>query len=182
MYVSIYWDRRLWKDFEEISQSVQSLSCVRLFVTIWDCSMPGIPIHHQLLELAQTHVHPVADAFQQCYPLSSPSPPAFHLSQHQGVFQWVSSSHQVAKALRVSASASVLPMNIQDWFPLGWTSLISSQSKGLSSVFPDTRVQKHQFFHPWLSLVQLSHPYMNTGKTIAWTRQTFVSKVNISPL
>ena len=94
-----------------------------------DCSMPGFPVHLQLLELAQTHVHWVGDDIQPSHPLSSPSPPAFNLSQCQGLFQWVpmsfSSSHQVAKSIGASASASVLPMNIQDWFPLGWIGLIS---------------------------------------------------------
>ena len=61
-----------------------------------DCIMPGFPVHHQLLELVQTPFHQVCDAIQQSHPLSSPSPPAFNLSQHQGLFQWVSSSHQVA--------------------------------------------------------------------------------------
>ena len=88
-----------------------------------------------------------------CHPtISSPSPPAFSLSQHQGLFKWVSSSYQVAKVLEFSASASVLPMNIQDWFPLGWTGWISLLSKGLSKVFSNTAVQKHQFFGTKLSL------------------------------
>ena len=78
-----------------------------------DCSTPGFPVHHQLLELAQTHVHRVGDAIQPSHPLSSPSSPAFNLSQHQGLFQCVNSLHQVAKLL-VSTSASILPMNIQD--------------------------------------------------------------------
>ena len=69
-------------------------------------------------ELTQTHIHWVDDAIQPSHPLSSHSPTAFNLSQHQSLFQWVSSSHQVAKVLRVSASISVLPVNIQDWFPL----------------------------------------------------------------
>ena len=85
----------------------------------------------------------------------------------------------------VSASTSVLPMNTYDWFPLGWTGFISLQSKGLSRVFSDTTVQKHRFFGGvtelnWteaFSIIQLSHPYMTTGKTIALTRQTFVGKV-----
>ena len=63
--------------------------------------MPGFPVHHQLPELAQTHVHQVADVIQPSHPLSSPSPPTFHLSQHQGLFQRVSSSHQVAKVLEL---------------------------------------------------------------------------------
>ena len=121
--------------------SVQSLS-----PTLCDpkgCSMPGFPVYHQLQKLAQTHVYWVGDAIQPSHPLPSPSPPAFNLSQHWSLFQWVSSLHQVAKVL---ASSSVLPMNIQDWFPLGWTGWISLQSKGLSRVFSNTTVQKHQLF------------------------------------
>ena len=64
-----------------------------------DCSTPGLPVHLQLPELAQTHVHRVGDAIQPSHPLSCPSPPAFNLFQHQGLFQWVSSLHQVAKVL-----------------------------------------------------------------------------------
>ena len=70
-----------------------------VFCDPMDCSMPGLPLHHQLLELTQTHVLWVDDPIQPSYPLSSPSPPAFNLSQHQGLFKWVSSSHQVAKVL-----------------------------------------------------------------------------------
>ena len=78
--------------------SVQSLSCVWLCNPM-NCSTPGLPVHHQLLELAQTHVYYIGNAIQPSHPLLSPSPPAFNLSQHQGLFQWVSSSHQVAKVL-----------------------------------------------------------------------------------
>ena len=80
--------------------SVQFSSVAQVCTTLGDpveCSMPGFPVHHQLLEFAQTHVHLVSDAIQPSHPLSSPSPPAFNLSQHQGLFQWVSSSHQVTK-------------------------------------------------------------------------------------
>ena len=125
------------------SQSVSSVTqlgptlCDRM-----DCSMPGLPVHHQLPEFTQTHVR-VSDAIQPSHSLSSPSPPAFNLSQHQGLFKWVSSSHQVS--IGVSASASVFPINSQDWFPLGWTGWTSLQSKGLSRVFSSTTVQKHQF-------------------------------------
>ena len=80
-----------------------------------------------------THVHRVGDAIQPSHPLSAPSPPAFCLSQHRSLFKWVSFLHQVAKVfVGVSASASVLPVNIQNWFPLGWTGWISLQPKGLS--------------------------------------------------
>ena len=109
------------------------------------CSMPGFPVLHQLPKLAQIHVYPVGDAIQPSHPLSSPSPPTFNLSQGQDLFQWVSSLHQAARVLEFSASASVFPMNIQDWFPWGLTGLISLQFKGLSRVFSNTTVQKHQF-------------------------------------
>ena len=114
-----------------------------------DCSTPGFLVLRHLLEFAQTHVHRVCDAIQPSHPLSSPSPPAPNPSQHQSLFQWVSSSHQVAKVL---ASASVLPMNIQDWFALEFTGLMSLQSKGLSRVFSNTTAQKHQFFSTQLYL------------------------------
>ena len=81
------------------------------------------------------------------------------------------------QSIGASASASVLPMNTQDWSPLGWTGWISLQSKGLSRVFFNTTVQKHQFFGTVFLTVQLSHPYMTTGKNIALIRRTFVSKV-----
>ena len=84
--------------FECIFSSVQSLSRVRLCDPM-DCSTPGLPVHHQLLEFTQTHVHWVSDAIQPSHPLSSPSPPPFNLSQYQGLFKWVSYSHYVAKVL-----------------------------------------------------------------------------------
>ena len=119
-------------------------------------SMPGLPVHHQLPEFIQTHVHWVSDAIQPSHPLPSPSPPDPNPSPHQGLFQWVNSSHQVAKVFGVSASASVLPMNTQDWSPLVWTGWISLQSKGLSRV-SNTTVQKHQFFGAQLSSQSNSH-------------------------
>ena len=103
------------------------------------------PVHHQLPESTQTHVHWVGDAIQPSHPLSSPSPPALNLSQHQGLFKWVSCPHQVAKSIGVSAQTSILPMNTQDWSPLGWTGWISLQSKGPSRIFCNTTVQKAQW-------------------------------------
>ena len=93
-----------------------------------------------------------------------------------GSFQMSQFFPSGGQSIGVSASASVLPMNTQDWSPLGWTCWISLQSKGLSTVFSNTTVQKHQFFSTAFFTVQLSHPYMITGKTIALTRQTFVGK------
>ena len=142
-----------------------------------DCSTPGLPVRHQLPEFTQTHVHWVGNALQPSHPLSSPSPTALNLSQHQGLFQWVSSSHQVAKVLEFPASTSVLPMNTQDCSPLGWTGWISLHSKELSKSLlqhhssKESILQSSDFF-----TVQLSHPYMTTGKTIALTRRTFVGK------
>ena len=81
-----------------VSQSFQLLSRVRL-CDPRDCSTPGLPVHHQFPEFTQTHIHWVGDAIQPSHPLSSPSPPAFRLFQHQGLFQWVSYSHQEAKVL-----------------------------------------------------------------------------------
>ena len=131
-----------------------------------NCSMLGFPVHHQLPEFIQTHVHWVSDAIQLSHPLLFLSS-AFSLSQHQGLF--FASSGQSIGAL---AWASVLSMNIQGWFPLGLTGLISLKSKGLLRVFSNTTVQKYQFF-----IVQVAHPYMTAGKTIALTRWTCVGKV-----
>ena len=125
-----------------------------------DCSMPGLPVHQQLPEFTQTHVHRVGDAIQPSHPLLSPSPPTFNLSQHHGLFQsqFFSSGGQ---SIGASASASLLPMNIQDWFPLGWTGWISLLSKGLSRVFSGTKVSKASVLRcSAIFMVQLSHPYV----------------------
>ena len=117
-----------------------------------DCSTPGLPVHHQLLEFTQTHVYWVSDTIQPSHPLSSPSSPAFNLSQHQGLFKWASSSHQVAKMLELQLQHQSLQWTSKDWSPLGWTGWISFQFKGFSRVFSNTMVQKHQFFCAQLSL------------------------------
>ena len=122
-------------------------SCLT-FLSPMDCSTSGFSVPHYLLEFAQLHMHWISDAIQPSHALVPSSPPTFNRSQHQGLSQWVSSLHQVAKVIRIS----VLPVNIQDWFPLGLTGLISLQSKGLSRVFSNTTVQKHQFFSIQLSL------------------------------
>ena len=89
--------------------SVQLSSVAQLCTTLcdpMDCSTPGFPVHHQLLDFAQTHVHPISDAIKPSGPLLSPSPHVFNISQHQGPFQWVRSSHQVAKVLKLQFSIS----------------------------------------------------------------------------
>ena len=141
-----------------------------------DWSMAGFPVHHQFPELAQTHVHQVGDAIQPSYPLLSLSPPAFSLSQCQGLL------NELALCIRWpkywSFTFSINPSNeYQDWFPLGLTGLNSLQSKGLSRVSLNTTVQKHQFFGTRPSLWSNSHPHMTIGKTTALTIWTFVGRV-----
>ena len=137
------------------------------------------PVFHYLPEFAQTHVHWVGDATQPSHALSSPSPPAFNHSQHQSSFQMSQLFTLGGQSIGFSALASVLLMNSQDRFPLGWTGWISLQSKRLSRLSS----KKHHssmasiLQHSAFFIVQLSHPYMTTGKTIALTRQTFVGKV-----
>ena len=107
-----------------------------------NCSTPGFPVHHQLSELTQTHVHQVSNAVQPSHPLSSPSP-AFNLSQ---VFSKESVLH-IRWPKYLCFSFSICPsMNMQDWFPLGWTGWISLQSNRLSRVFSNITVQKHLFW------------------------------------
>ena len=97
------WILYQWAPWESQNcSSVQFSLVTQLCPTLcnpMNCSTPGLPVHHQLPELTQTHAHCVADAIQPSHPLSSPSPPALNLSQHQGLFQWVNSLHQVAKVL-----------------------------------------------------------------------------------
>ena len=140
-------------------------------------STPGLPVHHQLPEFTQTHVHRVSDAIQTSYPLSSPSPPAPNPSQHQGLFQWVNSSHEVAKVLEFR-----LQHQSFQWTPR--TDLLQDGLVG-SPCSPRDSQESSPTPHSkasilWCSVfftVQLSHPYMTTWKTIALTRQTFVGKV-----
>ena len=130
-----------------------------------NCSMSGFSVHHQLSEFTQTHVHWVSDAIQLSHPLSSPSPcslnpwrvgrigaQSFPASGAFQMSQFFASGGQIT-----GASASVLPMNIQDWFPSGLAALISLQYKELSRVFSNTTVQKYQFFSTQLSLWSNSH-------------------------
>ena len=122
-----------------ICSNLISRSVVSNSVTQWNRSTPGFPVHRQLPQLAQTHVHQVGDAIQPSHPLSSPSL-AFSLSQHQGLFQWVSSSHQVGSfSLSISPSSEYSGLTL---FRIDW--LISLQTKGLSRIFPNTTVQKYQ--------------------------------------
>ena len=134
--------------------SVQFSSVTQSCSTLCDPmnhSTPGLPVHHQFPEFTQTHVHWVPHAIQLSHPLLSPSPPAFNLSQHQGLFKWVSFSHQVSKVLKFQLQQQSFQWTLRTDF-LGWTGWISQLSKGLSRVFSNTIVQKHQFFSAQLSL------------------------------
>ena len=142
------------------------------------CSMPGLPVHHQLQDCAQTHFHWIGDAIQPSHPLLSPFSPTFNLSQNQGLFQWVSSSYQVAKVLEFSFSIS--PSNEYSGlisFRMYWLDLLAVQGT-LKSLLQHHSSKaaflRHSSFY---FIAQLSHPYMTTGKTITLTRWTFVSKV-----
>ena len=140
-------------------------------------STPALPVHHQLLESTQTHVHRVGGAIQPSHPLSFPSPPAPNPSQHQGLSQWVNSSLEVAKYWNFSFSIS--PSNKHPgliFFKMDWLDLLAVQGT-LESLLQHhiskaSILQRSAFF-----TVQLSYPYMTTGKTTAVTRRTFVGKV-----
>ena len=134
-------------------QSIQFSSVTQWCPTLCDPmnrSTPGLPVHHKLPEFTQTHAHWVGDAIQPSHPLSSPSPPAPNPSKHQGLFQWVNYSHEVAKVLEFQ-----LQHQSFQWTPRtflsGWTGSISLQTKGLSRVFSNTTLQKLQFFGAQLS-------------------------------
>ena len=160
-----------------IFSSVQSLSCVQLFVTPMNRSTPGLPVHHQLPEFTQTHAHRIGDAIQPSHPLSSPSPPAPNPSQHQSLFQWVNFLHQVAKVLEFQLQHQSL-----QWHPglisfrMYWLDLLAVQGT-LESLHQHHSSKASILWHSAFFTVQLSHPYMTTGKPIALTRQTFVGKV-----
>ena len=159
---------------------VQFSSVTRSYPTLYnpmDCSTPSFPIHHQLLELAEIHIHWVSDAIQPSHPLSSPFPPSFNISQHQGLFKWVSSSHQLAKYWNFSFSIS--PSNEYSGLislGMGWLDLLAVYGT-LKSLLQHHSLKASILQCSAFFIVQLSHPCMTTGKTIALTRWTFVSKV-----
>ena len=161
MYTLLYLKQIISK-FSSVAQSCSTL-CNPM-----DCSTPGFLVHHQLLELAQTHVHQVGDAILPSHPLSSPSPHSFHLSSIRVFSNELALSIRWPKYWRFSLSPSneysgLISFRI-DWFD------IPCSPRDLQESFPTP--QCSTFF-----MVQLSHPYMTTGKTIAVTIQIFVGKV-----
>ena len=163
-----------WVQFSSVAQWCLTLR------NPMDCSMPGLPIHHQLPEFTQMHPHWVSDAIQPSYPLSSPYPTAFNLSQYQDLFQRVSSSYQKAKYWSFSFSISssneysgMISFRIDLFDLLAVQGTLKSFLQHHSS--KASILQCSAFF-----IVQLSHPYMTTGKTIALTRWTFSWESNVS--
>ena len=157
--------------------SVQSFSCVRLFGTPWTAArQASLSITNP--ELTQTHAQQVGDVIQPSLPLSSPSPPAFNFSQDQGLFQWVSSSHHMAKVLELQLQHQSEYSGLFT-FRMDWLDLLADQ--GTLKSLPQHHSSKKSIL--WCSIfftVQLSHSYVTTGKTIALTILWLLSVSNVS--
>ena len=163
-----------------MNSSVQFSSVTQSCPTLCDhmnCSMPDFPVYHQLPESTQTHAHWVGDAIQPSHPLSSSAPPALNVSQQQGLFKWVSCSHHVPKYW--SFNINISPSN-------EYSELISFRVDSFDLLAVRGTLKNLLQHHNWKAsilqlsayiMVHLSHPYMTTGKTIALTRWTSVSKV-----
>ena len=159
--------------------SVQFSSVAQSCLTLCDPmnhSTPGLPVHYKLLEFTQTHAHRIGDAIQRPHPLSAPSSPAPNPSKHQGLFQWVNSSNEVAKVLEFQLQCQSF-----QWTPRTYLlqdrrlDLLAVQGT-LKSVFQHHSSKTSILRCSAFFTVQLSHPYMTTGKTIALTRQTLLAK------
>ena len=145
--------------------------------TPWTAVTPGFPVHHQLAELTLTQVQWVCDAFQPSHPLSSPFPPAFNLSEHQGLLKEVSSSHQVAKVLEFQLQYQAFQWILRtDFLRVDSLDLLAVHGT-LKSLLQHHSSKASILWHSAFFIVELLHPYMTTGKIMALTRLTFVSKV-----
>ena len=144
-----------------------------------DCSTPGFPVLHYLPEFAQTHVHLVDDSIKPSYLLSPPSPPALNLSQHQGLFKWVSSLHRVAKVSEFQLQHQFFQWIFRTDFQMDWLDLLAVQGT-LKSLLQHHSSKASILRCSASFIVQLSHPYMTAGKTIALIRWTFVWQSNVS--
>ena len=167
---------RLKENFSPVQISSVAQSCLTLCDPM-NCSTPGLPVHHRLLEFTQTHVHWIHDVIQPSHLLLSPSPPALNLSQHQDLFQWINSSHEVAKYWSFSFSISPSkehPRLIS--FRMNWFDLLAFQG-ALRSLLQHHISKASTLQCSAVFTVQLSHPYMTTGKNIALSRRTFFGKV-----
>ena len=140
-------------------------------------STPGLPVHHPLLDFTQTHIHRVGDGTQPSHPLSSPFPPAPNPCQHQSVFQCVNFSHEVAKVLEIQLLHHSFKRTPRaDLLQNGLVGSLCSP-RTLKSLLQHHSSKASILRHSAFFTVQLSHPYMTTGKTIALTRRTFVGIV-----
>ena len=167
-------DITLLKNIHVVSSVAQS--CPTLCNPM-DCSTPGLPVHHQLPEFTQTHVHWVSDTIQPSHPLLSPCPPAFNLSQHQGLFQ--ESVLHIRWPKHWNFSFSISPSNEYSGlisFRMNWFDFLAVQGT-LKSFLQFHSSKTSVLWHSAFFMVQLSHPYVTTGTTIALTKWTFVSKV-----
>ena len=144
-----------------------------------DCSMPGLPVHRQLLEFTQTHAHRVGDATQQSHPLLSPSPPAFNLSQHEGLS--IESAFLIRWPKYWSLSFNISPSNEHSGlisFRMHWLDLLAVQ-RTLKSLLQHHSSKTSVLWHSAFFMVQPSHPYMTTGRTIALTRWTYLNIIKV---
>ena len=157
--------------------SVQSLSHVQLFAAPWTAACQA-SLSFTISEFPQTHVHWVGDAIQPSHPQSSPSPPAFNLSLHQGLFQWISSLHPVTKVLEFQLQHQSFQWIFRTDFLWDWLvwSPCSPRDSQESPPMPQFKSISSSALRAFF-MVQLSHPYMTTGKTIALTIWTFAGKV-----
>ena len=157
-----------------VQSSSVALSCLTLCNPM-NCSTPGLPVHQQHPKFIQTNVHRVSDAIQPSHPLSAPSPPASNPAQHQSLFQWVNSSHEVTKVLELKLhSFSIIPSKEIPGlisFRLDWLDLLAVQGT-LKSLLQYHSSKASVLRRSVFFTLQLSHPYMTTGKTLALTRRT----------
>ena len=151
----------------------QSLSHIQLYHPM-DCSTPGLHVLHYLLKFAQTHVHQVGDAIQPSHPLLSPSPPALNLSQHQGLFKWASSSHQVAKLLELRLQSFQWIFRV-DFLRIDWFDLLAVQGT-LKSLLQHHNLKSSVLRCSAFFMVQFSHLYMTTGKSQLWLDGSLLAK------
>ena len=162
--------------FSSVQFSLVTQSCLTLCDPM-NCSTPGLPVHHHFPEFTQIHVHRGSDTIQPSHPWSSPSPPAPNPSKpfpKSQLFTWGGQS------TGVSALASFLPKKSQGWSPLEWTGWIFLQSKGLSRVFSNTTVQKHQFFGAQLSSQSNSHIHRAISSSVIQPSHSFISVIPFS--
>ena len=145
----------------QLSRSVVSDSCDRM-----NCRRPGFPVHHQLLELAQTYIHWVGDAIQPPHPLSSPSLPAYNLSQHLGLFQWVSSWHKVAKVLEFQLQHQSFQWIFRTYFLWDWLVGCPCSPRDSPESSPTPSSREYILWCSAFFIVQLSPSY---GVEFLWT-------------